>query len=98
MKFDTRDLISVSDASNRGVSNLVKEASEGRPKVVLRNNKPVAAVVGMDELDRLSHLDEIEDDLRLLSIAITRTVLDHGDRYTLDDVAKEFGVDLDADD
>ncbi len=98
MKFDTRDLISVSDASNRGVSNLVKEASEGRSKVVLRNNKPVAAVVGMDELDRLSRLDEIEDDLRLLSIAIARTVLDHGDRYTLDDAAKEFGVDLDADD
>lgn len=98
MKFDTRDLISVSDASKRGVSALISEAEDGRSRVVLRNNKPVAAVVSMESIERLSRLDELEDDLRLLSVALARIVVDDGRRYTLDEVAEEFGVDVDVGD
>lgn len=97
MKFDTRDLISVSDASKQGVSSLITDAEGGRSRVVLRNSKPVAAVVGMESLERLSRLDELEGDLRLLSVALARAIVDDGRRYTLDEVAEEFGVDLDAD-
>ena len=96
MKFDAKDLISVTDASKRGVSALINEAESGQQRVVLRNNKPVAAVVGMESVERLSRLDELEDDLRLLSVALARTVVDSGHRHTLDQVADEFGVDLDA--
>lgn len=98
MNFDTDDLISVSDASKRGVSSLINEAESGRQRIVLRNNKPVAAVVSMESVERLSRLDELEDDLRLLSVALARTVVDDGRRHILEDVAAEFGVDLDGED
>ncbi len=96
MSVDTQDLISVTEASNRGVSRLIQDAAQGRTQVVLRNNKTVAAVVGMDAVERLARLEELEGDLRLLSAALARTVTDSGRRYSLQEVAVEFGVDLDA--
>ncbi len=96
MNVDTQDLISVTEASNRGVSRLIQDAAQGRTQVVLRNNKAVAAVVGIEAIERLARLDELESDLRLLSVALARTVTDSGRRYSLDEVAAEFGVDLDA--
>ncbi|HSL07102.1 MAG TPA: hypothetical protein VK887_03895 [Pseudonocardiaceae bacterium] len=96
MNVDTQDLISVTEASNRGVSRLIQDAAQGRTQVVLRNNKAVAAVVGMDAVERLARLEELEGDLRLLSVALARTVTDSGRRYSLEEVAAELGVDLDA--
>jgi Antitoxin Phd_YefM, type II toxin-antitoxin system len=93
MNVDTRDLISISDASNRGVSKLVTDAENGRPQVLMRNSKAVAAVVNIDSMDRLQRLDELEDDLRLLSIALVRAAADSGRRYDLDDVLAEVGID-----
>ncbi|MGH3869961.1 MAG: hypothetical protein ACRDSR_00350 [Pseudonocardiaceae bacterium] len=86
----------MTEASNRGVSRLIQDAAQGRTQVVLRNNKTVAAVVGMDAVERLARLEELEGDLRLLSAALARTVTDSGRRYSLQEVAVEFGVDLDA--
>ncbi|MBV9141332.1 MAG: hypothetical protein JO115_10510 [Pseudonocardiales bacterium] len=96
MNVETRDLISVTEASNRGVSRLVQDAARGRTQVLLRNNKAVAAVVGIAAVERLARLEELEGDLRLLSVALARTVADSGRRYSLDEVAAEFGVDLDS--
>lgn len=98
MNVDTHDMISVSEASSRGVSRLIQDATLGRIQVVLRNNKAVAAVVGIESIERLQRLDELESDLRLLSVALARTVTDTGRRYTLDEVAAELGVDLDESD
>jgi antitoxin (DNA-binding transcriptional repressor) of toxin-antitoxin stability system len=92
MNIDTEDLISVTDASNRGVSRLVTDAENGRPQVLVRNNKVVAAVVGLDELARLRNLDELESDLRLLAVALVRTVADNGHRYTFDEVLARSGI------
>jgi antitoxin (DNA-binding transcriptional repressor) of toxin-antitoxin stability system len=86
-------LISISEASTRGVSKLVTDAENGRPQVLLRNGKAVAAVVTIDSVDRLQRLDELEDDLRLLSIALVRAAADSGRRYDLDDVLAEAGID-----
>jgi antitoxin (DNA-binding transcriptional repressor) of toxin-antitoxin stability system len=96
VNIDTQDLISVTEASNRGVSRLIQDAAQGRTQVVLRNNKAVAAVVSMDAVERLARLEELEDDLRLLSVALARTVTDSGRRYSLEEVAAELGVDLDT--
>lgn len=96
MNVDTHDLISVSEASNRGVSRLIQDAALGHTQVVLRNNKAVAAVVGIESIERLQRLDELESDLRLLSVALARTVIDSGRRYSLDEVAAELGVDLET--
>lgn len=98
MNVDTRDLISVTEASGKGVSSLVTDAEAGRPQVILRNNKPAAAMVDMEALERLGRLDELEDDLRLLSIALARMAADTGGRHALDEVAEEFGIDLAGDD
>lgn len=96
MNIDTRDLISVSEASARGVSKLVTDAENGRPQVLLRNSKAVAAVVNIDCMDRLQRIDELEDDLRLLSIALVRAAADSGRRYDLDDVLAEVGINPDS--
>ena len=96
MNVDTRDLISVTDASNKGVSWLIESAVQGRPQIVLRNNHAVAAVISIEAMEKLQRLEELEGDLRLLSVALARTVTDSGRRYSLEDVAAELGVDLDA--
>lgn len=93
MNVDTRDMISISEASNRGVSKLVTDAENGRPQVLLRNSKAVAAVVTIDSMDRLQRIEELEDDLRLLSIALVRAAADSGRRYDLDDILAEAGID-----
>ena len=93
MRIDTGDLSSVTEAGKQGVSKLVADAENGRPQVLLRNNKAVAAIVDIAELDRLQRVDELEDDLRLLSIALARAAADSGRRYDLDDVINELGVD-----
>lgn len=94
MKIDFNDLISVSDASKQGVSKLVNEASEGRDLVVLRNNKPTAAIVGIEKLERLMAVEEAEEDLRLFAIAAVRAATDTGERVSFEDAAAKFGIDL----
>jgi hypothetical protein len=93
MNTDTRDLIGVTEAGQKGVSRLVADAENGRPQVVLRNGKAVAAIVSIDCMDRLQRIEELEDDLRLLSIALVRAAADSGRRYDLDEVAQELGID-----
>jgi prevent-host-death family protein len=95
MRVDTRDIISVSDANQMGVSKLVREASEGRPKVVLTNGKPTAAVVSIETMERLERLEESEENLRLLAVTVARVLVDDGTRHDLDDVARELGIDPD---
>ena len=46
-------------------------------------------------MDRLDRIDELEEDLLLWGIALVRTITDSGARHSLEDVAAEFGVDLD---
>lgn len=94
MKINTDDLISVTDVSRRGVSGLIAEAEAGRTFVVMRQNKPAAVITGLDQFDRLQRMDELADDLRLWALALTRVATDDGTRYTLDEVAAEFGIDL----
>ena len=50
MRIDTNDMISVSEVSRIGVSKLINEASEGREYILIKNNKPAAALVGMEKL------------------------------------------------
>ncbi len=48
-RVDTANLISISEASKLGVSKLARDAASGREQILLRNNKPVAAVIGIGE-------------------------------------------------
>lgn len=95
MSVQLRDLLSVSEAQSRGVSALVQDAEQGRTRVILRHSKPAAAVVSIARLERM---EEIEEDLMLMVATLARMMVDTGRRHSLDDVAAEFGVDLDDDD
>lgn len=95
MQVDSSDLISISDISNKGVSSLVNDAREGHHKVILRSNRPVAVIVGIEEMERLQRAEEALDDLRLLVVALARSATDSGNRVALRDVAAEAGFDLD---
>ena len=94
MKTDTRDMISATAAA-RDFSRISSEAAQGRTFVVVRNNEPTVAIVPVFQMERLDRIDELEDDVRLLSVALARMGTDDGARHSLDDVAAEFGVDLD---
>ncbi|MEV6336547.1 type II toxin-antitoxin system Phd/YefM family antitoxin [Nocardia vinacea] len=96
MKIDTNDLISVTEANAKGISRLVSEASEGHDIVVIRNNKPAAAIIGMEKLERLQRIEEWEEDIKLLALAVIRSTTDTGERMSLADAAARFGIDLDA--
>lgn len=93
MKVDTRNLVSATTAT-RDFSRISAEAAEGRTFVVVRNNEPTVAIVPVAAMDRLDRLDELEGDLRLMAVALARVATDDGSRFSLDDVAAEFGVDL----
>lgn len=94
MRTDTKNLVSVTDFS-RNTSRIINSAAEGTLHVILTNNRPTAAVIDMESAERLAHLDELEDDLKLMAASLVRLVTDNGTRHTLDDVAAEFGIDLD---
>lgn len=97
MKIESDDMISVTEASQKGISKLVAEACAGHTRVVMRNNQPAAAIVDMNTMARLQHLDELEDDMRLLSVAWVRALTDSGARHRLDDVLADLDIDLSED-
>lgn len=97
MKTDTANLVSVTELS-RNVSKFVNEASEGQPKVILKNNKVAAVIVSAEDVKRIDAADELAEDLQLWALALARSATDSGERHELDDVIAELGIDLDEDD
>ncbi len=90
--IDTTDLISVSDASRMGVSALIKEAEAGHDRVVLRNNKPVAAVLSIQHLEDIQRR---EDELADISLVASRMLTTSGETHSLDEVLARFGYTRD---
>jgi len=86
--IDTDDLLSITDATKLGISGLVHRAERGHEPVLLRNNKPVAAVMGMARFEQLQHLEE---DLLDISLATARMLTTGPTRQTLDEVLSQFG-------
>src|SRR4051812_16753243 len=85
---DTADLVSISDANKLGISALVRAAETGHEQVVLRNNKPVAAVIS---IQRLEQLQQIEEDMLDVSLATARQLTTGPNRHTLDEVLAQLG-------
>lgn len=86
--IDSESLLSISEASQRGVSALIRAAEEGHDQIVLRNNKPVAAVVSMRRLD---DEQKLRDDLADVTMLAARMLTTSGVPVALDDVLAEFG-------
>jgi len=89
---DTKELISISDAGKAGISALVKAAENGEKRVLMRNSKPVAAVIGIEALERA---EELEERLLDVSLALTRLLTANDRRHSLDDVLDRFGFTRD---
>jgi antitoxin (DNA-binding transcriptional repressor) of toxin-antitoxin stability system len=84
------ETLSITEATARGVSAIVREAGQGNDIVVERHGRAVAAVVSMR---RLSELAELEADLRSAALVLARLATDDGRRTDLDDVIATFGFD-----
>jgi prevent-host-death family protein len=85
---ENRETLSVTAAGARGIARLVADAAHGSEVTVTRHGTPIAAVVGIAQLEELERL---RDDLRDLAVAIGRAADDDGRRTRLDDVADAFG-------
>ncbi|HTE84126.1 MAG TPA: type II toxin-antitoxin system prevent-host-death family antitoxin [Dehalococcoidia bacterium] len=85
---DTADLISISDANKLGVSGLVRQAEAGREQVLLRNSKPVAAVLS---IKRLEQLQQLQEDMLDVSLSTARMLITGERRHSLDDVLGQLG-------
>ncbi|QNP70964.1 type II toxin-antitoxin system prevent-host-death family antitoxin [Streptomyces roseirectus] len=83
-------VLSVTEAAGKGVAGLVKAAEAGEDVMVERHHKPVAAVIG---IERLRQLEELEEDLVDALLVLTRAATDTGERSSLDEVLRRFGVD-----
>jgi prevent-host-death family protein len=82
--------LSVTEAANRGVPALVKNAEQGDNVIVARHGKPVAAVVSIERVDQLR---ELETELRDIALVLARAATDNGKRVSLDDAIAAFGFD-----
>jgi antitoxin (DNA-binding transcriptional repressor) of toxin-antitoxin stability system len=89
---DTNALISVQDASEMGISKLLALAEQGQVKIVLRHNRPVAAVISISQLEDVQAAME---DLADAAAAEARVALSGGKRTSLDDVLNHFGYSRD---
>lgn len=102
MQVDTNDMLSITEANARGVSKLAADAFAGRDLVLLRNNKVIAAVVGVGRLEELDRLTAMREDLELIALTLSRVATDNGNRTDLDEVMARFGLTredlVDADD
>ena len=87
-RVDTADLISISEATKLGVSGLVRGVEGGRPRIVLRNNKPVAAIVSVK---RLEELEQLEEDILDVSLATARMLTSGPQCHSLENVLAQFG-------
>ena len=82
------EVLSVTEASRRGIARLVADAAHGSEVVVTRHRTAVAAVVG---IERIRELEALRDDLRDLALVLARDVDDAGRPTPLDDVVAAFG-------
>jgi prevent-host-death family protein len=82
--------ISVTSASERGVSGLLKDAEAGADIVVERHGHPVAAIVSVR---RLNELAQLEADVRSAALVLARAGSDDGRRTDLDDLITSLGFD-----
>lgn len=84
------ETLTVSQATERGVSAMLRQARDGQPLIVEKHGIPVAAVVG---ISRFEELEELERDLRSASLVLARLASDNGKRSTLDEVLASLGFD-----
>ena len=95
MRVETKNIRSATQAA-RNFGAILDEVEGGDTIIVVKNNRPVAAVSAISTLERLDEIDEREEDLRLLVVALTRIETSQGPLRDWEDIAAELGIDLAA--
>lgn len=81
--------LSITEASQAGLSALVTATEEGRNTPLSRHGKVVAEVVSTKEITQLRH---DRDTLRDAALAMARSATDSGIRTTLDHAMEIFNL------
>jgi prevent-host-death family protein len=89
---ETDNVISVTDASESGLSALLRQAEEGRDRILVRNNEAVAVVMSVE---RFEQMQQLQDDLYDITLVAARSVTTSGPSVSLDDVIERFGFTRD---
>lgn len=82
--------VSISDITKAGAKKIFDNLKFDKSKIILRNNKPIAALLSTD---RYEELLEAEENLYLLEIAMSRS--ENVDFTSLDDFLKTNGITKD---
>ena len=93
VKIAVPDIRSVSQVG-RNFGTVTDEVEQGRSILVVKNNRPVAAVVPPEIIEQLDEIGEREENIALLVLSYVRMATNQGPLHSLDDVAAEFGIDL----
>lgn len=88
MMIDHRDVVGVTELSNSS-SRIVAAAADGQNFIISKNNRPTAALIG---IDRLQELEDREENIALLALALTRLTTDNSNRTNLRDFINELGI------
>ena len=88
MMIDHRDVVGVSDFAGN-VSRWINLAAAGRDVFISKNNRVAVALV---DLDRMQKLEDREENLALLALAMARTATDNGNRTDFEDFVAELGL------
>lgn len=88
--------ISISDLTRAGAKNIFDSLGNDESKIILKNNKPIAALVSTD---RYQELLEKEEDLQLIQIAMSRKAesqitISSEDFYENNGITMEYLSDL----
>ena len=92
MRTTTESLIGATDFG-RSPAKILARAENGERIVILRNNQPTAIIIDVETANRVNQIEQIEEDLKLLVVAMVRAATDNGERHDLDNVASELGID-----
>jgi prevent-host-death family protein len=85
-------IISVSDLGRGQASRVISEVEKNKDQyIVIKNNKPQAVILSIDEYN---HLLESKEELELLLIATSRLEEISQEEYTdMSEIMQEFGID-----
>ncbi len=86
--IETDEIVAVTEAG-RKLSTLVKEVEHHGQRVLVKNNRPVAVLIGVR---RLRQLQDAEDSLADIALLLARILTDDGERTSLEDVLRAYGV------
>lgn len=86
-----KNMVTVTEIGRGKITSVLNDISKNKqPYFIVRNNKPEAAIVPIEDLESLL---EIQENYELLQLAIERMrTFDPANAITMNDVMKKYGI------